>query len=381
MKKLLIFFLPAILLGCDSPAYRNPLDVAFGDPFILHAADGKFYMYGTSGDIRGFRVCVSDDLVTWQKGDVVYDGNASAWGTDCFWAPEVYERDGRYYLFFSANWRHNPNGDLETFRIGVAVADSPSGPFSDLYDRPVFDPGYPVIDANVLWDDDGRVYLYYSRCCYKHPVESELSAWARDKGLFDEIEESWVYGVEMKPDFSGVIGEPVALLTPPQSASDPQTGWESRSVTAGEVNRRWTEGSYAFKENGTYYMMYSANFYGGQHYAVGYATAGSPLGPFVGQSGPREECGQGRRGHGNGAQYGVEASRRRDVLRLPRPDGPDGRCAHGLHRPDGGDRRRSSEGLRPDHLAPARTRVDKGPVRGRLSCESAGRSVLRVTAA
>ena len=63
MKKLLIFFLPAILLGCDSPAYRNPLDVAFGDPFILHAADGKFYMYGTSGDIRGFRVCVSDDLV------------------------------------------------------------------------------------------------------------------------------------------------------------------------------------------------------------------------------------------------------------------------------------------------------------------------------
>lgn len=384
MKKLLIFFLPAILLGCDSPAYRNPLDVAFGDPFILHAADGKFYMYGTSGDIRGFRVCVSDDLVTWQKGDVVYDGNASAWGTDCFWAPEVYERDGRYYLFFSANWRHNPNGDLETFRIGVAVADSPSGPFSDLYDRPVFDPGYPVIDANVLWDDDGRVYLYYSRCCYKHPVESELSAWARDKGLFDEIEESWVYGVEMKPDFSGVIGEPVALLTPPQSASDPQTGWESRSVTAGEVNRRWTEGSYAFKENGTYYMMYSANFYGGQHYAVGYATAGFAAGSLreiVGQSGPREECGQGRRGHGNGAQYGSEASRRRDVLRLPRPDGPDGRCAHGLHRPDGGDRRRSSEGLRPDHLAPARTRVDKGPVRGRLSCESAGRPVLRVTAA
>ena len=47
---------------------------------------------------------------------------------------DVYERDGRYYLFFSANWRHNPNGDLETFRIGVAVADSPSGPFSDLYD-------------------------------------------------------------------------------------------------------------------------------------------------------------------------------------------------------------------------------------------------------
>ena len=87
-------------------------------------------------------------------------------------------------------------------------------PFSDLYDRPVFDPGYPVIDANVLWDDDGRVYLYYSRCCYKHPVESELSVWARDKGLFDEIEESWVYGVEMKPDF-GRKRDPTANRQPP----------------------------------------------------------------------------------------------------------------------------------------------------------------------
>ena len=58
----------------------------------------------------------------------------------------------------------------------------------------------------------GKTYLYYSRCCYKHAVESEVSAWAKTKGWFDEIEESWIYGVELKPDFSGVIGEPVALL-------------------------------------------------------------------------------------------------------------------------------------------------------------------------
>ena len=85
----------------------------------------------------------------------------------------------------------------------------------------------------------------------------------------------------MKPDFSGVIGEPVALLTPPSSLSDPQAEWESRSVTSGEVNRRWTEGSFAFKKDGIYYMMYSANFFGGKNYAVGYATAKSPLGPFA----------------------------------------------------------------------------------------------------
>jgi hypothetical protein len=145
--------------------------------------------------------------------------------------------------------------------------------------RPVFDSGYPVIDGNLLFEDN-RIYLYYSRCCYKHPVESEVAGWARIKGLFNEIEESWVYGVEMKPDFSGIIGEPRLLLRPPVSMVDPQSEWESRSVTTGEINRRWTEGSFIFRKKDTYFLMYSANYFGGQNYAVGYATSGSPLGPF-----------------------------------------------------------------------------------------------------
>lgn len=102
-----------------------------------------------------------------------------------------------------------------------------------------------------------------------------MAEWARKQGLF---EESWVYGVEMKPDFSGVIGEPKLLLRPPMTMDDQQAEWESRSV--GEVNRRWTEGSYIFKEKDTYYMMYSSNYFGGKNYAVGYATSNSPLGPF-----------------------------------------------------------------------------------------------------
>lgn len=278
--KNLLFLLSLLAAGCGGH-YTNPLDVAFGDPFVLAASDGRFYMYGTSEGAAGFRVCVSDDLITWSEAGIAYRCGEKSWGANCFWAPEVYERDGRYYLFYSANWRENPDGDAERFRIGVAVSDSPAGPFADLYDRPIFDPGYPVIDANVFWDSDGSVYLYYSRCCYRHSVESEVSEWARREGLYDGIEESWVYGVRMKSDFSGVIGEPVALLMPPATMDDPQSEWESRSVTSREVNRRWTEGSFLLKDNGRYYMMYSANYYGGQYYAVGYATSGSPLGPFV----------------------------------------------------------------------------------------------------
>ncbi|WP_374166630.1 family 43 glycosylhydrolase [Arcticibacter sp. MXS-1] len=125
------------------------------------------------------------------------------------------------------------------------------------------------------------MYLYYSRCCYKHPVESEVARWARQKGWYKEIEESWVYGVELKPDFSGVIGKPVLILRPPVSMKDKQAEWESRSVTSKEVNRRWTEGSFTFKKGNTYYMMYSANHFAGQNYAVGYATARHPLGPYT----------------------------------------------------------------------------------------------------
>jgi beta-xylosidase len=77
-----------------------------------------------------------------------------------------------------------------------------------------------------------------------------------------------------------VTGKPVLLLRPPVSMKDKQAEWESRSVTAKEVNRRWTEGSVTFKKGTVYYMMYSANYFGGKHYAVGYATSTSPLGPY-----------------------------------------------------------------------------------------------------
>ena len=259
----------------------NPLPVKFGDPFILHASDGRYYMYGTSlGD--GFEAYVSDDFVTWTPCGRIYQGAGDTqWCVSCFWAPEVYERDGKYYLFFSANDRNNPTNEGENFRIGVAVSDSPSGPFTDMYDRPIFNSPYPVIDANVYFDDEsGRCYLYYSRCCYKHPVDSEVADSLRLSGSFQEIEESWVYGVEMKPDFSGVTGEPVLLLQPPTRLDDRQSEWESRSATHGEINRRWTEGSYLFREGDTYYIMYSANNYQGKYYSVGYATADNPLGPF-----------------------------------------------------------------------------------------------------
>ena len=258
--------------------YQNPLDISFGDPYILKTSSGKYFMYGTGGVKNGFLVYSSDDLKNWKAEGTAYTNQQEkAWGEHSFWAPEVYERDGKFYMFYSAQWKHNPTNELEKFNIGVAVSDTPTGPFVDMTGDPIFDPGYPIIDANVFWEN-GKVYLYYSRCCYKNPVNSEIAQWAKWKGYFEEIEESWIYVVEIKADFSGIIGEPVLLLQPPTKMNTDE--WESRSVTSKEVGRRWTEGSVIFKNKDLYYMMYSANNFDGQNYAIGYATSTSPLGPF-----------------------------------------------------------------------------------------------------
>ena len=89
--------------------------VLLGDPFImLH--DGTYYAYGTHAD-EGIEVYTSDDLKTWK-----YKGMAlqkkDVWADRWFWAPEVYEVNGKFYMYYSAD-EH----------ICVATADSPAGPF------------------------------------------------------------------------------------------------------------------------------------------------------------------------------------------------------------------------------------------------------------
>ncbi len=239
----------------------NPLSITgIGDPFILKPGDARFagtyYLYATSFK-TGFKVWSSRDLARWEDRGLCFEPDADAWSLDCYWAPECVELDGRYYLFYSANTKLNPNGEDETFRIGVAVSDSPLGPFRDVARQPLFDPGFPVIDANVLIDDDGRMYLTCSRCCYKHKV--------------GDYEESWIYGAELSPDMRSIKGELQLLLRPEQA-------WEDRSAKT--TGRRWNEGSFLMKRNGLYYMFFSANHYQDKHYAVGYATSRTPLGPY-----------------------------------------------------------------------------------------------------
>src|ERR1039458_3440257 len=133
--------------------YRNPLlpDREIADPFVLRV-EGKYYLYPTT-DSRGYEVFVSDDLVHWERKARAFSDPR---GGD--WAPEVFYNkrgDGKYYLYYTDNMPGPKHGPFNK-QIGVAVAESPLGPFADK--GPL---ATQSIDADLFQDDDGSLYLYY----------------------------------------------------------------------------------------------------------------------------------------------------------------------------------------------------------------------------
>jgi len=233
--------------------YRNPQGITgIGDPYIFKGNDGYYYIIATSGG-GGFAGYRSSDMVTWEKlPRMMYsrENNDNYWGINSFWAPCIIEKDGRYYMYYSARY---PRTDQ--LLLSVAVSDKPEGPYIDVAPRPVFNFGYPSIDPDVFIDDDGRIYMYYSR---------DMSG-----NVVDGRPESHIYVVELNEDMISAKGRPVKLLTPDQPFE---------LVTG---NSRWNEGPMMIKHNNKYYLIYSGGFYGDRTYSLGYAVSDNPMGPFV----------------------------------------------------------------------------------------------------
>lgn len=231
--------------------YQNPLLIKhIGDPFVLRAPYGTYYCYATSAQ-DGFKAWTSDDLVHWTDMGYVYQRKADSWGESDFWAPEVVLHHGKYFMHYSARWSKN-----QSLRLGVAVADSPAGPFVDLFNHPMFDFGYAAIDGHVFFDEDGRTYFYYARDC--------------SENIVDGRHESHLYVAELDDDLVSFKGEPGLITRPEQD-------WELHSGP----EWLWNEGPFVLKHKSRCYLMYSANFYAGRNYSVGYAVAECPTGPFV----------------------------------------------------------------------------------------------------
>lgn len=226
-------------LSYFSPPDKSPILLA--DPTIFYY-EGSYYLYGTSGQDsnRGFEVYVSKDLKSWSRSEK-NDGYAlkkgESYGDKGFWAPQVFEFDGTFYMAYTAN-EH----------IAIATSDSPLGPFTQAEKRDLEAP-VKQIDPYVFIDTNGKKYLYHVRL----------------------TEGNRLFVAELKDDFSGIKEE---TLTYCFHAEEP---WENTE------NVDWTvsEGPAIIKQNDLYYFIYSANDFRNPDYAVGYAVSKSPMGPWT----------------------------------------------------------------------------------------------------
>ena len=213
----------------DAETYMNPVLNGVADPYVL-TYEGKYYLYGTTDANEGFEVFVSADLVHWENGGFVARNKDIA-GNFGFWAPEVYYYNGMFYMFYTAE-EHTC----------IATASSPYGPFVSEKDEFFID-GYKNIDSSLFFDDDGKIYMYFSRI-----TDKNMQLW----------------GCEMNEDLMSYKADTFTHLTTP-------VGWE---VT---VN----EGPTMLKNNGTYYLTYSGEGFTSINYGSAYATSDKPLGEFT----------------------------------------------------------------------------------------------------
>ena len=187
----------------------------------------------------------STDLETWE--DLPDDAlpELPSWVIEGkTWAPEVTQLEDGSFVMYTTTTNFEPALQC----IAVATADSPEGPFEIVGDRmlvcPEDDGG--AIDASTFLDEDGTRYLLWKNdgnCC----------------GL-----DTWLHIAPLSDDGLSLAGKETKLVKQDQP-------WEGNLVEAPTLVER----------DGTYVLMYSANDYGSDKYAIGYATADSPTGPFT----------------------------------------------------------------------------------------------------
>src|SRR5262249_53701040 len=144
-----------LLSVIQQPAtYTNPVyPHDFPDPHVIRAGD-RYFAFGTQARGTGFQLLESADLVHWTPRALELP---SPWARDHYWAPEVAEHQGKYYLTYSAL-----DPESRKHHVAIATADAPTGPFTH---RAILVRGdnnrVGVIDATLVFDD-GQPYLIYS---------------------------------------------------------------------------------------------------------------------------------------------------------------------------------------------------------------------------
>ena len=204
-----------------------------------HDEDGADFFW-----MQEWRVYSTEDMVNWTDHGSPLALESFSWADDRAWASQCVERNGKFYWYICAHSKLT-NG----MAIGVAVGDTPTGPFRDAIGKPLFDNGsWDHIDPTVLIDDDGQAWLMWGNPqCYYLKLNEDMVSYQGELGLLDMTEEAF--------------GGPMM----------------SKREKGKQYKDSYVEGPWLTKRNGTYQLLYAA---GGVPEHISYSTAPSPAGPW-----------------------------------------------------------------------------------------------------
>jgi hypothetical protein len=207
--------------------------------------NGRLYLY-TSHDedvtvnnfftMNDWRLYSTVDMVNWTDHGSPASYKTFSWGTGDAWAPQGVARSGKVYLYVPIN---NSTGA----KIGVAVATSPEGPFTDAIGKALVSTGTGDIDPTVFVDDDGQAYLY----------------WGNPN----------LWYVKLNADMTSYTGSPT-------KTSLTTAGFGTRSNT--DRATAYEEGPWFYKRGSLYYIVYPSD---GTPEKISHTTSSGPLGPWT----------------------------------------------------------------------------------------------------
>ena len=250
MKRTIIIT-AALAIAMNSTAQNPFVQTWFTSDPAPMVHNGKMYVYtGHDEDNADFfwmqewRVYSTDDMVNWQDHGSPLALESFSWADDRAWASQCVERDGKFYWYICAHSKLS-NG----MAIGVAVSDTPTGPFRDAIGKPLFENGsWDHIDPTVLIDDDGQAWLMWGNPqCYYLKLNRDMISYSGELGRLDMTEEAF--------------GGPMM----------------SQREKGKKYKDSYVEGPWLTKRNGTYQLLYAA---GGVPEHISYSTASSPTGPW-----------------------------------------------------------------------------------------------------
>ena len=192
-------------------------DMKMRDPFVfVDTLSKKYYIPASTGDNQSFSMYESKDLMKWKSLDKAFIASQNFWGKTDFWAPDMFEYKGKFYMIatFSAPGYHRG--------CSILVSDTPAGPYTPLSNKPVTPANWGCLDGTLVIDNN-EPYLLYCRewlevgdgQMYLQKLTDDLSKTAADPQLlFSASSASWVGPITSEGVTGFVTDAPFIYKTP-----------------------------------------------------------------------------------------------------------------------------------------------------------------------